>query len=391
MGVPTENRMHEGKASEVEATIARFRRTFRRRLRRLARLNDPLADLVVTFPAAALALATDYGTTDQRRKAIALAKDGQSLKLIARALGLPLWLRKLPPEAFARELPRTLPTEETFGQRLVGFIPGDRVQVAGWFAGTLELARLAGEGPALWLARHPQLSPVASHLAPVQFLAILAWVSQEPETFAARFLAGKWSDKLAVGGLGKRATGWVQNLEVELAIGQNGLVDPWLAGGRAGGYKFTPITTQADLMAEANAMVNCIDTFGPDLARGFCRLFSVRRGAARIATLEIRPHAQHDGIPQITELRGRENQDVPAHVWKAAFSWLAGQPAYNLPLPAAYGQRSEITPNAATWRQLWRPYWRERGEHPLLPEVPTASALRAIAAAAQMLAQRASG
>jgi hypothetical protein len=391
MGVPTDNRMREGKATIAESTIVRFRRTYRRRLRRLVRLGDPLADLVVAFPAAAFALATDFGTSDQRRSAVQLVKAGRPLKLIAKALGLPFWTRKLPPEVFAFDLPRDLPRDEAFGQRLVGFIPdAERPEMAGWFAGTLEVTRLAGEEPALWLARHPQLSPQQGELAPVQLFALLAWVSGEPDAFAARFLAGKWSKALAVGGLGKRATEWVQGLVVELAIGRNGLVDPWLNGGRAGAYKFTPIVSVDALNAEAEAMENCVASYGADLAQGRCRLFSVRRGTTPVATLEVRPHPMHERIPQITELRGRENVDVPAHVWKAAFQWLAQQQDYNLPLTYGGGYLPGITPNGTTWRQLWRPYWRDRGEHPLLPEEPTQDAVQAMVSAAHVLAQRAS-
>lgn len=389
MGVPNQAISREGKATAIEPTIARFRRTYRRRLRRLARQGDQLADLIVAFPAVAFAIVTEHATIAQRRSAIDLIKVGQPLKAVAKAIGVPFWMRKLPPEALGRAFPNPIPGDEAFGGQIVGLVPKTVGDQAGWLFGVLEAHRLAGAELAHWLARHPRLTPSNAPPAAVQYLALLAWYSSNPQTYAARFLPGKWSDRVSPGRAGQHARDWQSRLETELALGPNGLTDPWLAGGRAGGYRFVPIASLTELAAEADAMDTCVRDYAHALATGRCRLFGVRRGALRVATLEVRPHELHDGIPQIVQLRGRNNEDVPVQVWRAAFTWLGKQGQFTLP-SASYDHCGPwVAPDAATWRQLWRPYWQEMGDHPLLPQAATPEALADLRAAAMALAQRA--
>ena len=85
---------------EWESYVGRFAYPARREARRLMKGSARLVDLAMVFPGAIYALATRHGAADARREALTLVEQGAPLKAVARALDLPLWLRRLPPEAF---------------------------------------------------------------------------------------------------------------------------------------------------------------------------------------------------------------------------------------------------------------------------------------------------
>ncbi len=59
---------------------------------------------------------------DVRRKALELVLEGAALRDVAQVLELPLWLRRLPPEAFSGSI-RPLPSSELFARRIVNQLP----------------------------------------------------------------------------------------------------------------------------------------------------------------------------------------------------------------------------------------------------------------------------
>ena len=81
---------------EWESYVARFAYPARREVRRLMRSSSRLVDLSVAFPGAIYALAARRSAPEARREAITLIEKGAPLKSVARMLGLPLWLRRLP-------------------------------------------------------------------------------------------------------------------------------------------------------------------------------------------------------------------------------------------------------------------------------------------------------
>lgn len=375
MGVQKELILRDGKASEIEEHIKRFRRTYRRRLRKLALLAEPLADLIVSFPAAAFALVTDYGTPGQRAEAVKLVKAGLPLKRVAAALRLPFWIRKLPPEALVRPLPDELPQDAGFGARLVGSMPEAEDKLGAWLAAVLEAEPACDASFALWVARQHDGLPQPYEADAIRLVAVYAWFSDQTGTAAGKLIVQRWNDRMAMRTAVGRTREWWARLRQEMFLGETGVEDPWLAGGRAAGYRFVPLLTLADLEAESKAMSNCVTDYAWKLARSQSRLFSIRRGSARVATLEIGAHGVHPGVPVIEQLYGPDNEPVPDRVWAAAFTWLGKQAKFDLPDPGEF----EPVPPVQAWQRLWRPYWRQKGPHALLlPEIPDRDTLPAI-------------
>ncbi|MEM9028413.1 MAG: hypothetical protein AAGC70_08595 [Pseudomonadota bacterium] len=362
------------KTVDIEEHLKRFRRSYRRRLRRLAGLAVPCAELLVSFPAAAFAIATEYGTRDQRAQAIKSVRAGEPLKNVATALQLPLWLRKLPPEALTNEFPADIPSDPEFGAKLLGMVPQSRDEIGRWLIVVLEGERTCDAGFALWLARHPEQLPEPQYVDAVVLLGAYAWFSEHHDTDAGMLIPHRWHGQMTVRGAVKRLEEWWKLLRQELFLGKGGVQDPWLAGGRAAGYRFVPLLTFADLEAEAEAMDNCVTDYAWKMAHNECRLFSMRRGATHVATLEVQAHPSHDGIPQIVQLLGPDNEDAPDRVWAAAFTWLGKQARYGLPDP----ENTSPAPALATWQRIWLPYWRAKGQHQLLPRFPNGETIDAI-------------
>ena len=352
--------------TDLTGEIRRFRRSYRRRVRNVALLHRSLADLVISFPAAAFALATEFGDRHAREAAIDLVKDGQPLRRVAKALGLPLWFRKLPPEAF-REPFGVLPMSVAFQQGVSGHIPREAAQTADWLATVLGAWRACDEEFAVWIARkriYSQLGGSGDEIVP---LAAFAWFSARPQSVAGGMIARQWCPRMTFESAVTQAQLWWDEVKLELFIGGGGISDAWLSEGRAAGYRFVPLLTQHDLATEADAMSNCVRDYAEALAQGRCRLFGVRRAGRHVATLEVHPHPHHPGIPELVQLCGPNNEDAPTRVWKAAFVWLGKQAEFNVP------QRPgdvRPTPDVSLWQQLWRPYLQEKGAHVMLPAVP---------------------
>jgi hypothetical protein len=105
---------------ELETFAARFAYPARREVRRLMRSSARLADLATVFPGAIHALATKRGPADVRTRATKLVEEGAALKSVARLLELPLWLRRLPPEAFHKQIEELPNGELSHRQPLTG-------------------------------------------------------------------------------------------------------------------------------------------------------------------------------------------------------------------------------------------------------------------------------
>src|SRR5262245_57488027 len=100
----------------VERRLRRYCAVVNAQVRALAGRHSRLADLAVSFPALLFALAVPRVGFDPR-PAVARVIAGASLADVAGEARVPLWLRKLPPEALVRPLP-LLPDGALFRKRI---------------------------------------------------------------------------------------------------------------------------------------------------------------------------------------------------------------------------------------------------------------------------------
>ncbi len=344
----------------LEAAVQRFEAPARRELRRLIRSSPKLADLVTVFPGLLYALATRRGTTAARFQALLLIESGAQLKVVARALDFPMWLRRLPPEAFVN-LPPALPLSEGFGRRIATRIPKAPSESAFWLSSVLFAEQACHEPLALWLAEQSIFSDTGHADKQFAVLAAYAWFSGAPETAASKLIVVPWRPEVAFDTALCAAKSWFNRVRLVLQLPSGALTDPWLKPGGAMGYTFDPLLDHGEILTEAQAMQNCADQYAERLVRDKCRLFSVKRNGQRVATLEVGPHQREAGVLALNQLKARHNMAATNEVWQAAYAWLSGQNGLKRipPLSAcdkAFDQKA--------WASLMQPYRKAKSGAP---------------------------
>lgn len=371
-------------SDEAEALLRRYDGSVRRSVRRLLHASPRFLDLAQVFPGAMYALAARIGPAARRRKAIALVEEGAQLKDVARLLELPLWLRRLPPEAFSKHIPQ-LPNSEMFARRVVNQLPARPAESALWLDAVAFGTLACNEYFALWLAGQPLFADGGDAKRLFAILAAYAWYSSADGARAHNLIVVSWRPEMAFDTAICAAKSWFNRMRLVLQLRTGTIEDSWLAPGEANGLSFVPLLEQSDILAEAHAMQNCADQYSDRLARDKCRLFSVRRRGARVATLEIGPHQRETGVLAITQLKARHNMPVSSDVWQAAYAWMAmqsevrRQPALIIP---------ERSLDQAAWTELMAPYRLAKCGAPWIPETVSLGAFADLDGAMADLARR---
>jgi hypothetical protein len=366
---------HTAHAERNESRLRRYAPLLAPRVRALASRHERLADLAVSFPALLFALAMPRSGSDPA-PAIARAIEGACLAELAEAAGIPMWLRKLPPEAFVRRIGQ-LPDGKLFRRRIANHMPSSARLAPVWLQAVADAAEYADELAAVWVAREVVRSAENAHFRNLRLLrrvGLYAWFSGQPKTLAHVLIDRPWKANMHFSTAVDAAHRWHEKIDLHLNLGGAPIADTWLGCGFADGYEFVPIQSAAEFAEEAEAMANCLAGYGYDVAHGWSRFFSVRKGGKRVATLNV-ARGSGDPLLNIEELRGLRNKAVSAELSWAARRWLHH---HELPKIDATRLEDDKSPlDRLTWIALWRPYWLAKQRIPdWLPLRPTRAALR---------------
>lgn len=326
-----------------------FHFSCRRRVDEIANQAACFEELAETFPGLLFALATNYGTAEARRAAVAHLISGSRLREAANALGLPWWMRKLPPQAFNKRL-ETLPDDPKFSARIVNLLPTVPAISAKWLERVTQAYRICGPEFSLWVARHDRFhAPLITDPA-LPYVAAWAWFASHPDTLGAQLLRRPWTPNMSPRRAFDEVTAWRKRIRLALTLSALGR-KPWLSEGSALGYEFVELRTIDDFIAESDTMDNCLDSFSEKLESGVSYVFSIRRNGSPVADIEIGVHPVEPTMPSIVQLRGPKNKRAHPEIWRAAYNWLGNQELH--PVPA------QVVNSAArrrAWRTLWKPY-----------------------------------
>ncbi len=348
----------------LERSVIRFAPHARRELRRLIRSSRRVSELASIFPGALFALATRRGPAAARLSALAAIENGAPLKSVAIALGLPMWMRKLPPEAFDT-LPERLPMSESFARHVANRLPRSADESAMWLKTLLFAEQACSAEFAIWLAGQPIYTDEGQPHKLIPVLAAYAWYSGQMNAQAYRLIVVPWRPEIAFDTALCAAKSWFNRVRLVLQLPDGVLSDSWLKPGAALGYTFEPLLDQKSILNEAHFMQNCADQYAERIVREKCRLFSVRRNGTRVATLEVGPHSRETGVLAINQLKSRHNMAASAEVWQAAYAWMSSQQALKRMPPLAMTERHW---DQAAWRTLLQPYRDTHGGAPWFDE-----------------------
>jgi hypothetical protein len=360
---------------QIEGRLRRYDKAFQARVRALAGRHVRLAQLAVSFPALLFAMAAPPRPGVDTARAIARTISGAPLAELAAIARIPLWLRKLPPEAFVRPIP-DLPDGKTLRRRIANHLPAAGVAASAWLQAVANVADWAHEHAAVWIAR--ELTRVGANvpLDRPRLIALFAWFSARPGTRAHDLIDRPWSPSMRLGAAAEYAGRWHTRVELELNLGHAPVADLWLEPGGVDGYEFVPLRTVTDIADEAVAMCNCLRTFGRKLAHNRSRIWSVRRRGQRVATLEV-GLLGGDPLPSIVQLLAAKNDKVPPEVWWAARRWLQGHDLPRLQMNRLDWGAAPLL--RAHWIAMWRPYWLAKRRIPdWLPLQPSRGALHTL-------------
>lgn len=367
-------RRDAARSDMLERQLRRYDSRFQGAVRALAARHSRIADLAASFPGLLFALAVPRPGFDPAR-ALTRVIDGHALVDVAAAAGVPTWLRKLPPETFACPIPR-LPDGELFRRQIANHLPQVPRLAPGWLQIVAGIAEVAHEPAAVWIAREFLREPKRVIPGRLRLVGLWAWFSGQPETFGHELIDKPWTPDIRIGPAFAAADVWLTNIQLHVSLARRPIADMWLEPARAAGYDFVPLSTIAAISEEATAMKNCVRTYGYSLALNCSRLWSVRRDGERVATLEV-GCCHGDPLPNIIELKGVANAEVPRELWWVARQWLH---AHDLPQidMGRLGRKTEPL-DRATWRSLWRPYWLAKHCIPKwLPLAPSRRALNGL-------------
>jgi hypothetical protein len=336
-----------------DVRIRRFPRPYRRRIRKLVRGSKPLTDLIYSFPAAIFVLAAGKRTPDACGQAVKLVKAGEPLARIADALELPIWTRRLPPEAFARPF-GVLPGDEDFARQIANLLPATPDAASIWLQSVAFGHEACSSALALWLAGSRVAAiDCGDAMPPLLPLAAYAWFSRRKAEIARQLMRMPWSHQMRFTRAVGETRAWLERVVIEYCLEHQVTDGGWFKPQKSSGYRFIPLRSAAELREEGDRMNNCVATYAGKAASGACMIYSVRRGGRRLATLEIVPVASRQRDARIAQLLGPGNSEPREGVLRAAETWLAKRGRY----PAATAERMGHLPVLASrWETVWRPY-----------------------------------
>lgn len=351
--------------SRTERRLARYHENFRGAVRVLAGRHPRLADLAVSFPGLLFALAVPRKGF-RPHSAIAGVIEGLPLKALAELASVPLWLRGLPPEAFTRVLP-VLPDDTIFRREVSNYLPRSFRGAPSWLSEVADAAEWGDERIACWIAREAALMNRPISVKELRLVCLWAWYCGQPGLAGHAMCETLWQPSLRFATALMAAAKWRERLELHLALGDNEAEDMWLRPGSVAGYDFAPLASAAAIHEEARAMQSCLVTYGPCVARGRIRLWSMRRDGKRVATVEVGQCCQP--LLQIAQMKRARNAECSHEEWWAALQWLHG---HGLPELARVVKPAERVLQRPLWIALWRPYWLAKGYIPKwLPMAPS--------------------
>jgi hypothetical protein len=358
----------------VERQLRRYCPRFQGPVRRLATCHSRVADLAVSFPALLLALAVPRSGLDPAR-AIARAIEGAALADVAAKAGVPLWLRRLPPEAFSRPITK-LPSGTDFSRQIANHLPRSPKLASVWLQAVISIADVAHDSAAVWIAREIARERRVVSLDRLRLVGLWAWFSGQSDTLGRRLIARPWTPEMRIGSALSAADQWRNSICLHTALGRESIADPWLQPARVAGYDFTPLRSAREIDEEATAMKNCLRSYGYDLAHNRVRLWSMRKDGQRVATLSVAVRFR-DPLPNVVELRRAGNAEASREVWWAARQWLHMHDLTQI--ETGRRDRNSMPLDRATWISLWRPYWLAKRCMPeWLPLAPSTAVLRAL-------------
>ncbi|MEO0618554.1 MAG: hypothetical protein AAFZ01_04675 [Pseudomonadota bacterium] len=350
-------------------SIARFDPRVRDIVAACAAQDERLADLAVSFPALLFTLAWPRRGVDHS-PAYAAVREGARLREIARLAGVPLWLRRVPIEAFTTPLPELTDTP-AFRCRIADAIPLSPRVAPVWFETVCEALTWGTPEAAIWLGFYRKYRSDALPTKQIRLLMLWAWYTGKTTVPAQVRSDYIWRKEMSLKAAKESANDWFSQIRLHMTLDATPINDPWLTPQTVGDFVFIPLSTSQDLIDEAEALSNClaINGYGYSILRHQSRIWSIRKDGKHVAACEV-TRSKKFFAPQIRQLEGPNNGTVDRDVAEAVYRWISAHDfvAHDFDEP----RHDRMKLNKRLWVRAWRPYWLAKKRIPeWLPLVPS--------------------
>jgi hypothetical protein len=361
------------RARKIEKQLQRFSRRYRKQIVSTAQLHTAFADLALSFPALLFVISVQHphiNTAELKQLVIS----GQSLKTLSAKAKLPLWSRKLQPEAFNSVI-GPLPKQDIYARQIVNHLPRRSRHAASWLQNVMNATASGDEAFAVWISR--ECGTRLEYVSMLRKLALWAWFSLRPQTQGHHFVAKAWRPQMKLNAARAAANEWHGRLCLHITIADAVLEPQWLQGTSMDGYDFVPLLCANAIYEEARIMENCVRSYGADIAKNEERLWSVRKFGKRLATLSV--GIDYDlGLLSITQIKASKNKKVSRDTALAAMRWFRSQDTLSIEVKPK--EWESLLPNRQAWVTAFKPYWLDKGHIPAwLPLAPTQRVLERFA------------
>lgn len=361
---PRRPRVTRGDVARMTRALEQYPPGLRHRLSAFARSSPRHTDLLLSFPAAAVAIATEFGPAHHRGEAMWQVRAGAPLSAVSEALDLPLWMRRLPASCFDGALPSEASCavssdkhESDFGRRVVTGLPEHPDRRPLWLRSVI-LARAFGDSDiAAWVgresARHSEPTPIEA----LQLIILFAWAARRGDGFLSEAIDSAWTPQMSWVRAVRETARWYRKLiwlcqMVDDPEAEARAAD-WRRAQRVGRFEIRPILTAPEVRREALVMRNCLRQYEAEVLEGRALLFAIRADGRSIASLELGPSMVNPSQLSVVQLKGVGNSAPPRGVRFAVSKWLGERPAY--PWRLLYEHAVDAV-DPALWRRSWRRY-----------------------------------
>jgi len=333
----------------IASRLRRFAWRHREAVSVLTRRHPRLADLALSFPALLFALAVPRPRFDPE-PVIERVIAGAPLGELAAETDLPMWTRKLMPEAFLYSVPR-LPDGELFRRQIPNHLPQHAKEAHRWLTLITNTAFWGDEAISLWFARHADMPEHGRAIAEWRLICLWAWHSSHPSLLAARYLDTKWTPDMAPKQARDAAHEWSASIEAAAYLGEKQVSASWANAVTIDGHAFEPILDAGQLISTARFMRNCIRNYSSCMANNEATLWLVRKGAEPVAMVSLSAYG-NQRFPRLGEVSGPANKPVADDLLLAVHRW------YRSHVPPEQVVRfNGREAGQANWTSLWRDYW----------------------------------
>jgi hypothetical protein len=336
----------------IASRLRRFAWRHREAVTALTRRHPRLADLALSFPALLFALAVPRRRFDPE-PAIERVIAGAPLSELAKDAAVPMWTRKLMPEAFLGPLP-TLPDGDIFRRQIANHLPRRPRDAFPWLEAVSRAFVWGDDLIAIWVARHFSSADQQYALRHWRLLCLWAWHASHPEAPVSRYIPTPWSLEMLPKNALLWALDWTDSAEALADMGGDQIADAWGERASVDGFAFDPVRNADDLIRQARTFKNCVRTYAYDLAHDRGRLWVISKDGKPVGMFHLSAYAD-DPYPKLGEISGVSDGSVGADAIRAAHLWFRN----HVPMRAVT-RRSPQAEHMKSWRSVWRHYWLDK-------------------------------